>query len=177
MKMKFSPKEYAGLKSPPWYVWLVCGLAGWLAAMLLGGCYAVLQDPPADMKANLTPDSVASAPVQAPTTVQPPIDVSKARRVGWKPRHATPAGDVVEGHAIEITSTPLTQEVVAPSLVIPRAPRFVTPSGHGAASGAGRGRSSQETAPAPMPQPVPAPVIPAHPLLPGQGGVYVPGTP
>lgn len=148
-----------------------------LSLLPMLGCYAVLQDPAADMKANLTPDSVANAPGQVSPVPHPTIDVSKARRVGWKPRHATPAGDVVEGHAIEITPTPLSQEVVAPSLVIPRAPRFVTPSGTGAASGAGRGRSSQETAPAPMPQPVPTPVIPAHPLLPGQGGVYVPGTP
>lgn len=142
-------------------------LVGCLGFSVLG-CTGILQDHPADMVANSTPDAVLKAASQPPPPPpQPAIDVTQARRVGWVPRHATPAGDVVEGHEIEIALRPSTQEQVTPGLFVPRAPKFATP-----ATGS-QGKGSRMMAPAPPPQmppndSVPQP-LPVHPLL--QGGV------
>lgn len=95
--------------------------------LLLGavGCTTLLQDPPADLVTNATPDTAQTLPPPpAVASGVSSLDVTQARKRGWVPRRATRTGDVIEGHAIEITPQALTPEVVAPAIHVPRAPKY-----------------------------------------------------
>jgi hypothetical protein len=99
----------------------------WLGLSMIVGtlthCTPVLQGESVDLETIVRPDPPAQAVPVAPQAVAPDPEQSRFR--AWVPREVAVNGDAVEGHYIDISSSPLPNEAVEPSKPIPRAPKHV----------------------------------------------------
>jgi hypothetical protein len=114
-----------------------------LAAVVLPACASQrLEGPPQDLHQLATP---APPPVVRPASVPAPT-AAPGRWRAWVPPQTTAAGDIMEGHWIDLTLAPPRVDVGTPAAPMPRAPK--TPSG----------------APKTTPPAAPAPAAPGQPV-------------
>jgi hypothetical protein len=142
-----------------------------LASLSLTHCTPVLEGEYVDLEQVLKVDQPPAPPV--PVVPRPSPDHSQPRV--WIPRVVAPNGDVIGGHALDLSPIAPAPESVEPRQVIPRPPRHVpaqttTPKVRMVPAGSllplGR-----EGAPR-LPEGLPPPEAMPHPGVPQPGGRY-----
>jgi hypothetical protein len=146
----------------------------WCVKILLGGshllllqCTATLQGEPVDLVAVATPPVVQMPAPASPPVSTPGSNPGRALFRAWIPREILANGDETEGHYLEVSPLAPAEEVVAPAVHIPRAPKHVSPTP--------KATPKVRTLQPPPPEPLPfaAPIAPPVPF-PGQPGLSVP---